>query len=221
MVHKPVRLALSAASLVLLAISIIFIFSLPLLAQTGRFWQLVLKLQIQADFNRAASGTPAGKFWLESDWFGFLEEDGLDFIIYHLGSATGRWQLTIETNEPVTHIPEPRLKLDYVEGQTENIVFYFSFQPEMIGRSEDSTFKGSIFLPSVPWSGSTEKTPWLKRRIIRGDRNLSLPRSQLTRSEIRREYSWEEETTFLNSGLSGIKQRSRIRVVLELTRCQL
>lgn len=220
MTHKPDRLALQAVSLILLAISIFFL-SLPLVAQSGRFWRLVLKLQIQTDFRPAESMTPAGKYWLESDWYGFLEEDGLDFIIYHLGSTTGRWQLIIETNEPVTLIPEPRLKLDYVEGREEKIFFYFSFQPEIIGQSEDSTFKGSIFLPSVPWVGSAEKPTWFKRRITRGDRNLSLSRIQLTRNEIRREFSWEEETTFLNSGLSGIKQRSRLRLILELTRCQL
>lgn len=220
MVHKPVRLVLPAASLILLAISI-FSLSWPLLAQSDRFWQLVLKLQIQADFRPTESGKPAGKYWLESDWCGFLEEDGLDFIIYHLGSVTGRWQLTIDTNEPVTLIPEPRLNLDYVEGREEKIVFYFSFQPEIIGRSEGSTFKGSIFLPSVPWVGSREKHPWFKRRIISGDRNLSLPRSQLTRNEICREFSWEEETTFPNLDLSSFKQRSRVRVILRLTRCQI
>ncbi|MGQ9800475.1 MAG: hypothetical protein ACUVRL_02240 [Candidatus Saccharicenans sp.] len=220
MAHQPARPAFPAAPWILLAISIFFL-SCPLRAQSGRFWQLTFKLQIQGDFRPAASGTPAGSYWLESEWCGFLEEDGLDFIIYPLGSATSRWQLTIERQGSGPSIPKPKLKLDYIEGQEEDIVFYFSFQPEIVGWTLDSTYKGSIVLPSLPWLESAEKIPGFKRRIIQGDRNLSLVRSLLARNEIRREFSWDEETTFQNSGPAVVKQRSRVRVILELIRCQL
>ncbi|MBC7350601.1 MAG: hypothetical protein H5U05_11615 [Candidatus Aminicenantes bacterium] len=217
---KPARPAFPLGSLILLALSIFFL-SLPGQTQSGRFWQLTIKIQVQGDFYPATSGMPAGNYWLASDWCGFLEEDGLDFIIYHLGSATVRWQLNIETKEPEPSIPEPRLKLDYVQGNEEEIVFYYSFEPETIAWPATSTFKGSIVLPSVPWVGAAEKIPWFKRRIIRGDQNLSLPRSLLARNEIRREFNREEEITFQPSGSSIVKQRSRVRVVLELIKCQL
>ncbi|MGB9907520.1 MAG: hypothetical protein ACPLRR_09070 [Candidatus Saccharicenans sp.] len=218
--HKPVRPASLAGTLILLVIFILFL-SLPAGAQSGRFWQLVLKLQIRGDFRPAASGTPAGNYWLESDWCGFLEEDGLDFIIYHLGSNTVRWQLAWDRKETGPSIPEPGLKLDYVEGQEKDIIFYFSWQPEMMSFPLDSTYKGLIILPAIPWVRSEDKSHWFKRRVIHGDRNLSLPRSQLAQQEIHREFNWEEETTFQNSGPSIVKQRSRVRVVLELIKGQL
>ncbi|MBC7348828.1 MAG: hypothetical protein H5U05_02525 [Candidatus Aminicenantes bacterium] len=217
---QPARPASPATALILLAVSMFFL-SLPILAQSGRFWQLAFKLQIQGDFRATSSGTPDGQYSLASDWCGFLEEDGLDFIIYHLGSATVRWQLTIETKEPGPSIPEPRLKLDYVQGNEEEIVFYYSFEPEIIAWPADSSFKGSVVLPSVPWVRAADKIPWFKRRITRGDQNLNLPRSLLARNEIRREFNWEEEVIFPTSGPSIVKQKSRVRVVLELTKCQL
>ncbi len=191
-------------------------------AGQARFWRLALRIQVQGDFRTSPSGQAAGTFFLDVGWAGFLEEDGPDFIVYHLGSEPARWELKPETGPPSSaSVPGPALRLDYVEGKEEEISFYYDFNPEFIDYP-GSTSGGRLrlILPAVPWSGKAEKFPRFSRKVIRGERNLSLPRNLLDRSEVRKEFNWEEEVRFLEPDSPVISQKNRVRVALELVKCK-
>lgn len=191
-------------------------------SEQARFWRLALRIQVQSDFQMSPSGQAAGTFFLEVGWAGFLEEDGPDFIVYHLGSEPARWELKPEAGPPSpASVPGPELRLNYVEGKEEEIIFYYDFNPEIIDYP-GSTSGGRLrlILPAVPWPGKADKIPWFNRRVIGGERNLSLPRKLLDRSEARKEFNWEEEVQFQEPGSSVISQKSRVRVALELVKCK-
>ncbi|MDI6698587.1 MAG: hypothetical protein QME85_06590 [Candidatus Saccharicenans sp.] len=185
-----------------------------------RLWKLALKLQVRSDFWTSPPGKTAGTYFLEIGWAGFLEEDGPDFIIYHLGSELGRWELRPSPGQvPFVQVPVPELKLNYAEGKEEEINFYYSFNPEVIsyaGSSPGSQVR--LVLPAVPWPRPAEKIPWINRKVTRGNRNLRLRRSLLARNEVREEFNWEEETSIQEPGSLTVHQRSKVRGVLELNK---
>lgn len=210
-------------AIVAVILLILFLFPVGLQArEQSQFWQLTIRLQVQGDFRTGPAPEKDGLFVLEAGWSGFLEEDGPDFIIYHLGSEAFRWEVRTSDGQPLpVLIPAPELKLDYVEGQEEEINFYYSFKQEIINWREDPAGPGlKLVLPALPWSRVLEKMPWFKRKIISGQRVIALPRSQLAGKEIKKEFNWIEETTLQNPDPLTIIQRSRVKVFLELTRCQ-
>jgi len=207
------------------AVAVLVVLSFYALRATGdeaRFWKLTLKLQVRSDFRTGSGGENTGSYILETAWAGFLEEDGPDFIIYHLGSELARWECRLLSGLVHSNqLEAPELKLNYVEGKEEEVNFYYSFNPQIVSCSGSSS--GSelrLVVPSVPWSGAVEKIPWFKRKLISGDRNLRLGRGLLSRNEVRKEFNWEEETSFEEPGFLVVYQRSRIRVAMELIRCQ-
>ncbi|MCR4409445.1 MAG: hypothetical protein QHH43_03380 [Candidatus Saccharicenans sp.] len=190
--------------------------------EQGQFWQVTLRLQVQGDFRTGPATEKSGLYLLEAGCSGFLEEDGPDFIIYHLGSQLFRWEVRTADGQPFPGpILSPGLKLDYVEGKEEEINFYYSFDPEVIDCPADPAgHRIKLVLPDVPWSRVLEKMLWFKRKTISGQRTIELQRSQLTGKEIRKEFNWIEETSFQESSQLTVSQRSRVKIFLELTRCQ-
>ncbi|NPV82734.1 MAG: hypothetical protein HPY46_03995 [Candidatus Aminicenantes bacterium] len=190
--------------------------------EQGQFWQVTLRLQVQGDFRTGPATEKSDLYLLEAGCSGFLEEDGPDFIIYHLGSQLFRWEVRTADGQPWPGpIPSPELKLDYVEGKEEEINFYYSFDPEVIDGPEGPAGQRiKLVLPDVPWSRVLEKMPWFKRRVISGQRTIELQRSQLAGKEIRKEFNWIEETSLQGSSQLAVFQRSRVKIILELNRCQ-
>lgn len=213
------------SGLVMAAAMVLAALSFPAVRQDAgqaRFWRLALKIQIQGDFRTSPPGQAAGTFFLDVGWAGFLEEDGPDFIVYHLGSEPARWEAKPEAApSPAASISGPELRLNYVEGKEEEISFYYDFNPEIIDYP-GSTSGGRLrlILPAVPWSRTADKIPWFNRKVISGERNLSLSRILLDRNEVRKEFNWEEEVRFLEPGSPVISQKSRVRVALELVKCK-
>lgn len=148
--------------------------------EQGQFWQVTIRLLVQGDFRTGPATEKSGVYLLEAGWSAFLEEDGPDFIIYHLGSQLFRWEVRTADGQPWPGpIPSPELKLDYVEGKEEEINFYYSFDPEVIDCSADPAgHRIKLVLPDVPWSRVLEKMPWFKRKTISGQRTIELQRSQ-------------------------------------------
>gem|GEM_PF-931348 len=213
------------SGLAIVAVMSLALFSFPEVqtaGEQGQFWQVTLRLQVQGDFRTGQAAGKGGVYLLEAGWSGFLEEDGPDFIIYHLGSQLRRWEVRTADGQPWPDpIPSPGLKLDYVEGKEEEINFYYSFDPEVIDCPADPAgHRIKLVLPDVPWSRVLEKMPWFKRKIISGQRTIELQRSQLTGREIRKEFNWIEEASLQDSSQLTVSQRSRIKIFLELTRCQ-
>ncbi|MCX8160952.1 MAG: hypothetical protein N3G18_08485 [Candidatus Saccharicenans sp.] len=207
----------------LVAPALVFLVALPfqtgqLAREENQFWQITLRLQVRSDFRGGSAAQTVGEYLLEADWSGFLEEDGPDFIIYHLGAEVVRWELRLDPDKNRGQpVPSPQLKLDYVEGKREDLNFYYSFWPEVLscpGISPGSQV--GLVLPAIPWSRSAEKIPGFSRKVISGDRNLRLSRNRLTRNEVRQEFCWEEETSCQDPGSRLASQRSRVKVVVEL-----
>jgi hypothetical protein len=189
--------------------------------QPARFWQVSFKLQIQGEYRASPSDPPAGNFFLETDWYGFLEEDGLDFIIYHLGSSQVRWLVTIRGEEGTMSvlsfsIPPPSFKLDYIEGKEEEITFYYSLEPKVINYSlQRQPGEINLVLPSIPWNQNQPEEIKLKRKV-KGIRGISLPRKDLDQNEIKQAFSWQEENILSGSNLNSVFQKSSIKVTVEL-----
>ncbi|MDI6845976.1 MAG: hypothetical protein QME28_07555 [Candidatus Saccharicenans sp.] len=185
-------------------------------------WQMRLKLKIEGNiavpFYRETDGT----YLLEIDWVGFIEEDGLDFVIYHLGSCSSRSEFcpSVPGSQAVPVAP-PEMKLDYVEGQVEQINFFYSLHPETVVCTAAFNRPVKFRLPSLPWSRLKGKDLQPRRRLLKGVRGLTLPRSFLNKDTIRQEFSWEELIEQEAKEAEILPQIYRVKISLELERCRL
>lgn len=199
-----------------------------------RLWQVFFKLQLSGSYH-CPMAEIEGNYSLEADWLGFLEEDGLDFIIYHLGPYPIRWEITektpagIFTNMPsrssknfkLCNLPPPELQMEYIQGGEKEIRVYYSLKnlPVPISPSyQRSEFW--LYFPSVPWKQTLTDESKIKKKII-GQKIISLPRSRLESKECQEDFSWREEITTMLQGRPSFFQRHEVRVRLRIVSCEL
>ncbi|MGB9894092.1 MAG: hypothetical protein ACPLRA_06725, partial [Candidatus Saccharicenans sp.] len=157
---------------------------------------------------------------------GFLEEDGLDFIIYHLNTFPGHWDISVRKGNErdislTSRIPRPEFKLDYVEGKEKEFIFYFSLNPSVVTYSFDSRSEGiKLVLPTVPWSKDQPEGSKIHKKII-GSQVLSIPRSLLNLDEFKQYFSWTEEITWSDPGPIKEKQKNEVKISVRMIKCQL
>lgn len=193
----------------------------PSFYQPARSWQVSFNLHIQGEYQVASSNPSAGYYLLETEWYGFIEEDGLDFIIYHLGTCQPHWLLTASIEqEPLStislSIPPPNLKLDYIEGKEQEISFYYSLEPEVISHSgQELPGEINLLLPSIPWNRRRPEELQIKRKV-QGIRDISFPRKDLNRNEVQKTFSWQEESLLSGAKSRAVFQKSKVKVTVEL-----
>lgn len=194
--------------------------------QPARFWQVYFKLEIKGQGHDDSGSYPSGNFFLEIDWLGFLEEDGLDFIIYHLSTFPSHWDVSARKgSEPevslTSRIPAPEFKLDYVEGKEKEFIFYFSLNPSVITYSFDTRSGGiKMALPSLPWPKNQAEDSKLHKKIM-GSRVLSISRSLLNHEEFKQNFNWTEEITWSDPGPINEKQKNEVKISVRMIKCQL
>jgi len=186
-------------------------------------WQLRLNLKIEGNIAVTFYRETGGTYLLEIDWLGFLEEDGLDFVIYHLGSCSSRSEFCpFAPGSQAVPVAPPEMKLDYVEGRVEQINFFYSLHPDTVVCTATAFSRPVKFnLPSLPWSRPKERDPQPRRRLLKGVRSLTLPRSLLNKDTIRQEFSWEELIEQEGVEAEILPQIYRVKISLELERCRL
>ncbi len=186
-------------------------------------WQLRLNLKIEGTIAVPFYRETGGTYLLEIDWLGFIEEDGLDFVIYHLGSCSSRSEFCPSAPESqAVPVAPPELKLDYVEGQVEQINFFYSLHPGTVVCTATAFSRPVKFrLPSLPWSRPKEREPQPKRKLLKGVREVTLPRSFLNKDTIRQEFSWEELIEQEGVEAEIMPQIYQVKISLELERCRL
>lgn len=196
--------------------------------QPPRFWQVYFKLEIKGEVHDELGSRPSGKFFLGIDWLGFLEEDGLDFIVYHLNTFPSHWDISARKGNELavsltSTIPTPEFKLDYVEGKEKEFIFYFSLNPSAITYSFDPRTEGiKMALSSVPWSKNQgeDSNSKLHKKIV-GSRVLSISRSLLNRDEFKQNFIWTEEITWSDSGPTNEKQKNEVKISIRMVKCSL
>ncbi|MBC7363302.1 MAG: hypothetical protein H5U07_02010 [Candidatus Aminicenantes bacterium] len=134
----------------------------------------------------------------EAVWHGLLEEDGLDFIIYHLASNLKRWEIqlgkkSLRLKSPP--FPRPDFRVDYVEGLEKEIRFYYSFQPsEIIWSGENTAVSFKLLLPSSP--RAFKKEPGANDLIkTTGSRIVVIERKALENPVVQKEVFWQAEVS--------------------------
>ena len=172
------------------------IFSNSFPASPQRFWQAILQIKVEGEFVPSPGLSAPGKFMVEAEWPGFLEEDGPDFIIYHFDSHLNNWKLWTEENgfqKPTASLIRPVFCVDYVEGLEKEIRFYYSFRPaEIDWPGENTPVPSKLLLPSAPWP--LKKDPGLQAVLkTTGSRIITLERTALENPIFQREFSWQAE----------------------------
>ncbi len=187
----------------------------------ARFWQVSFNLQIQGEYRLGGSNPLSGYYCLETEWYGFLEEDDLDFIIYHLGTRKPHWLLTANTEQHSRStlsllIPPPDLKLDYIEGNETEISFYYSLEPEVISHSgQEPLWEINLLMPSIPWNRRPPEEFQIKSQVL-GTRDISFSREALNQNEVRKTFSWQEESLLSRASRGLTFQKSKLKVTVEL-----
>lgn len=204
------------------------------LGQQARFWQVFFQLQVLGEY-RNLTAEIEGNYFLEVEWLAFLEEDDLDFIIYHLGAYPSCWELAEKTpegiftnsinrgtkNNKILDLPPPEFRLEYIQGEEKEIIFYFSLRNLPIPVSKNHSLpEAKLFFPSVPWKQNVDEESRMKKKIT-GQKIISLPRSKLESNECQERFSWTEEITTPITDRISFHQKHRARVCLRLVRCDL
>lgn len=162
-----------------------------------RVWKAVLQIKIEGELFPPphSASTPRAHFVVEAEWHGFLEEDGLDFIIYHLESYLNNWKIwSGEKNEPELKekLMSPIFRLDYVEGLEKEVRFYYSFSPSEIAVPGQSSHNPLRFLlPSSPWPARKEPVEVIITR--QGSRVVAVDRKALEQPSCQKEFLWKGE----------------------------
>ncbi|HEK85418.1 MAG: hypothetical protein ACPLZD_06055 [Candidatus Saccharicenans sp.] len=218
---------------------LIFLFSLfkPVLPieSPGQFWQLCFRLQVEGTY-KITSENIEGCYRLDLEWLGFLEGDGLDFIIYHLGVYPYVWELREKTprglltinslgqhkaNEVYPFLP-PELKLEYIQGSEKEIIFYFYLKSLPVPIDQKAERPGGFLLifPSIPWKEKLNGEVSLNRKII-GQKIISIPRSRLKSDEFKENFSWAEEITPKYSTVVPFYQEHQVKVDIRFIKADL
>jgi len=190
-------------------------------SQPPQFWLVIFKLEVTGEVRPTPQAEAELNFKLEAEWSGFLEEDGLDFIIYHLWSYPLRWEISDLKHLWIREVPPPEFKIDYVEGKETELFFYFSLIPRVISFDASSSETTTpLVLPSLPWSSPAPEKAVFKKKIV-GQGSVSLPRSLLTNQKLERTFSWKEEIISADSSLKPVFQNNLIKIVLKIVKSSL
>jgi len=196
-------------------------------AQQARFWQVFFKLEVSGEYKSSASIQLEGFYHLDLEWLGFLEEDGLDFIIYSLGFYPSRWEITEKSASGVSTssgdqtqaVPVPGFRLEYIRGEEKEIYFYFSLDSLSIPLNKLPCLpETKLILPSIPWTPGTPDESHV-RKIVSGQKLLVIPREKLRLQEFQQKFSWAEEINLPDRKPASFHQSNRARVSIRLVRC--
>jgi hypothetical protein len=197
--------------------------------QQEKFWQVFFKLEISGEYKSSASDYLQGFYCLDLEWLGFLEEDGLDFIIYHLGLYPSRWEITEKSATGVLtssedgkrEVPVPGFRLEYVRGEEKEIYFYFSVDNLSIPLNKlPGLPETRLIFPSIPWTPVPPDESRV-RKIISGQKLLVIPREKLKLHDFEQRFDWVEEMSLPDRKPASIHQRHRATVSIHLIRCDL
>ena len=162
-------------------------------------WQAILQIKFEGESYLSSGLSDRLKVMAEAEWHGFLEEDGLDFIIYYLASYLNKCEFWPEKSEKREYrlkslpLVPPDFRVDYVEGLEKEIRFYYSFRPpEITWPGEDASVSFKVLLPSAPWPFKKDPRPDMILKTT-GSRIVTVERTALEKPVVQREFFWQAE----------------------------
>ncbi|MCI4445328.1 MAG: hypothetical protein JHC32_04805 [Candidatus Aminicenantes bacterium] len=209
-----------------LLFSIIYLSQADLLSlSAGRFWQIIFRFQSRGSY-KVTSGKVEGNYTLTQEWLGFLEEDGPDFIIYHLEVRLISWDFTEKTSDGFLAVSlngkdkikkninpkPPEFRMEYIKGEEKEICFYFSLDslPIPINKKPGQQ-EWLLAFPSIPWEEKNMKEIGLKKKIT-GRKRVSLSREKLELPEYQENFGWEEKTSLQSSNAESFSQEHQVQI---------
>jgi hypothetical protein len=169
----------------------------PRLLPRPPWWEIRLALSVRGDYTvKCLETTCAGEFELRAQWEGAMEQDGVDFLLYHTRTDVPHWEVREKAARPnATRIlteketvERPRLRVNYIMRQDREL--RFDFEVEGIRIPLDSfPEKFDLVLPrSKELSG--EGAGYCDS-ISKGNNLITIGDDALDRGRLERSFSWE------------------------------
>lgn len=169
----------------------------PPLLPRPPWWEIRLALSVRGDYTvRNLETTCVGEFDFRAQWEGTMEQDGDDFLLYHVKTDAPRWEIREKAVRPGTArilseretAEKPRLRVHYIMRQDRELRFEFEVEGIRIPL-DPSAEKSDLVLPrSKELSGAGAG---YGDSISKGSNLIAIGDDALDRGRFERSFSWE------------------------------
>jgi hypothetical protein len=169
----------------------------PRLLPRPPWWEIQLALSVRGEYTVRDLGTTfTGEFEFRAQWEGTMEQDGVDFLLYHTKTDVLHWEIREKAARPKPTLilteketaEKPQLRVNYIMRQDREL--HFNFEVEGIRIPLDaSPEKFDLVLPrSRELSG--EGASYCDS-ISKGSNLIAIGDDALDRGRLERSFSWE------------------------------
>jgi len=164
-----------------------------------RWWEVELRLTVKGQYSvREADAAYAGEFLYEAAWSGSMEKDDSDYLLYHSGSETLRW----EAREKVSSgggqkvltekdfDDRPVLRMNYVLNENGILRFNFIVDGFPVPRSGAGE-KFDLILPASKEEEGSLSPSGYDASIARGSNEIVFEEKTIRTGPAERSFRWE------------------------------
>jgi hypothetical protein len=169
----------------------------PRLLPRPPWWEIRLALSVRGEYTVRDLGTTfTGEFEFRAQWEGTMEQDGVDFLLYHTKTDVPHWEIREKAARPnPTRIlteketaEKPRLLVKYIMRQDRELRIDFEVEGIRIPL-DASPEKFDLILPrSKELSGEGAS---YCNSISKGSNLIAIGDDALDRGRLERSFSWE------------------------------
>lgn len=164
-----------------------------------RWWDVEVRLTVKGQYSvREADAACAGEFLYEATWSGSMEKDDADFLLYHSGSETLRW----EAREKVSSGGEqkiltekdfndrPAFRMNYVLNESGILRFNFIVDGFPVPRSGAGE-KFDLILPASKKEEGGLSPSGYDTSVAKGSNEIVFEEKMVRAGPVERAFRWE------------------------------
>jgi hypothetical protein len=191
------------------------------------WWEVRFALIVRGDYAiKDFEKAFAGEFAYRARWEGTMEQDGADFLLYHVGTDVQGWEIREKASLPdATRIlteqevsERPRLLLNYILRQGRTLRFDFEVQGIRIPLGP-SLEKFDLVLPCS--KEPPEEGAVYNASISKGTNEISIGEDGLEKGTLEKSFSWEwkrQQWAVREKGPVRVAAFHKVSVVVTLIR---
>jgi hypothetical protein len=164
-----------------------------------RWWDVELSLNVKGQYSvREADAAYAGEFLYEAAWSGSMEKDDSDYLLYHSGSETLRWEAREEVSSgggqkvltEKDFDDRPVLRMNYVLNENGVLRFNFIVDGFPVPRSGAGE-KFDLILPASKKEEGGLSPSGYDASVARGSNEIVFEEKTIRSGPAERTFHWE------------------------------
>jgi hypothetical protein len=167
--------------------------------QSPRWWDVELSLTVRGQYSiREEGAVCAGEFLYEAAWSGSMEKDDTDYLLYHSGSETLRWEIREKIasggNQKVLTEKDfddrPVFRMNYVLNENGVLRFVFIVEGFPVPRGGAGE-KFDLILPASKEEGGGLSPSGYDAFVAKGSNEVVFEEKKIRTGPVERAFRWE------------------------------